>query len=605
MSILQSVIDTSTHAMLIMDSDGIITHVNNKIKTCFGLINLNQYSHPAGRIERGDVIIIADSYLGGDDGKLSPSDLATIGIQPGKVRSGDSLVAIGRFQDPSFSPLYKSIPGTANQELQLKSLWNGISIKAELSGNKSEISVGDLSYSMTYFLNIGQLVVVDGKTGLVKFWQDKGYSVRKEGIGYLLRGAEFQAKAPGLELDIRGEKYTKYFEGKEFVCDVDAVISGKEPGLSDRDYVVNGFPLVASIFPAKNGDDVKGIIVKCQKIDDIKTSIMERNLAIKRAEKMYQEIEKTLALEPPESFSGLSGSSTAMGKVRRQAYKLSQLDCNILITGESGTGKSFLADSIVKVQKRRGPFVRVDCTTIAPTLFESEMFGYVPGSFTGASAKGQEGFFEAANHGTIFLDEIGEIPINIQAKLLRVMQNKEICRVGSTKLIPIDVRILAATNRELKKEVDEGRFRRDLYYRLSAFCLELPPLRECQEDLCFIIDNLMDKLRIKYQMPEKVLSGEAFGKLLAYDWPGNIRELENVLERAVALSESDIIYSEQIHLESELPFSGTLKDHLTAEEKKMIVQTLAQCGGDKKEAMAALGLSKSVFYAKLKRHGLA
>ena len=167
----------------------------------------------------------------------------------------------------------------------------------------------------------------------------------------------------------------------------------------------------------------------------------------------------------------------------------------------------------------------------------------VGGAFTGANPQGKAGFFESADGGTIFLDEIGEIPLQIQAKLLSVIQNKVVCRVGSTRSVPVDVRILAATNRDLRAEVAAGRFRQDLYYRLSAFSVELPPLRSCPEDVCFLIDRLMEKIPQKYGVPPRSLSGEAFGKLLAYNWPGNIRELENVLENAVALSESELIYA--------------------------------------------------------------
>ena len=243
----------------------------------------------------------------------------------------------------------------------------------------------------------------------------------------------------------------------------------------------------------------------------------------------------------------------------------------------------------------------MDCATISPTLFESEMFGYVGGAFTGANPQGKAGFFEAAD---IFLDEIGEIPLQIQAKLLSVIQNKVVCRVGSTRSVPVDVRILAATNRDLRAEVAAGRFRQDLYYRLSAFSVELPPLRSCPEDVCFLIDRLMEKIPQKYGVPPRSLSGEAFGKLLAYNWPGNIRELENVLENAVALSESELIYAEHIHLEGTAPAPLTLKERLKREERQILRQTLAQCGGSRVKAMELLGLSKTVFYGKLKEYQL-
>lgn len=246
-------------------------------------------------------------------------------------------------------------------------------------------------------------------------------------------------------------------------------------------------------------------------------------------------------------FLRIFGNGRDMMDIKRSAYKLARLSCSILITGESGTGKTRMAKAISSVQIRKGPFIHVDCSTIAPTLFESEMFGYVSGAFTGANPKGKAGFFEEADGGTIFLDEIGELPPDIQAKLLNVIQNKTVYRVGSTRPIPVDVRIIAATNRDLRRGVSEGWFRTDLYYRLSAFTIELPPLRECSEDIIFLIDSLMGEMRKKYGTSEKYLSGEAFQKLLSYEWPGNIRELENVLERAVALTDSEIIYPEHLH----------------------------------------------------------
>ena len=176
--------------------------------------------------------------------------------------------------------------------------------------------------------------------------------------------------------------------------------------------------------------------------------------------------------------------------------------------------------------------------------------------------------------------------------------------MGSTRSVLVDVRILAATNRDLRAEVAAGRFRQDLYYRLSAFSVELPPLRSCPEDVCFLIDRLMEKIPQKYGVPPRSLSGEAFGKLLAYNWPGNIRELENVLENAVALSESELIYAEHIHLEGTAPAPLTLKERLKREERQILRQTLAQCGGSRVKAMELLGLSKTVFYGKLKEYQL-
>ena len=342
---------------------------------------------------------------------------------------------------------------------------------------------------------------------------------------------------------------------------------------------------------------------RSQLIADLKT----RNAELEEAHRLLAERNTHLMRTIQENYQTkkIVGQCEAMRKVIQLALTIARRPINTLILGPTGAGKEVIAKAIhFNSPRREGPFVAVNCTAIPDSLFESEMFGYVGGAFTGANPQGKAGFFEAADGGTIFLDEIGEIPLQIQAKLLSVIQNKVVCRVGSTRSVPVDVRILAATNRDLRAEVAAGRFRQDLYYRLSAFSVELPPLRSCPEDVCFLIDRLMEKIPQKYGVPPRSLSGEAFGKLLAYNWPGNIRELENVLENAVALSESELIYSEHIHLEGTAPAPLTLKERLKREERQILRQTLAQCGGSRVKAMELLGLSKTVFYGKLKEYQL-
>lgn len=601
MDMLQSVMEASSQAMFTLDREGTITHINQQTKDYFGLFNHSRHSHGPGRLERGDLVIIADTSIGADDGNLSPADLERLNIRDRKLRAGDRLAAVGRYDTPDSKPVYKFLPGGDAETLELSTAWEGISIRIFIDGREAAVTVGEVTYTIDYFWCIGQLVVLDGNTGQVKFWEEKGYSARKEGIGSLLRGAPFTGKSPGSEIKVTGYYFREFFEGTLFERHLEQVMTGQAPEFRDMPYEINGYELVASILPVTDsGGTLSGVIVKFRNIEDIRVTIQERNNAIKSAERRYREREQ--ASRPEEAaFAALFGGGAATAEVRHRAYKLSQLDCNVLITGESGTGKSYMARAFSRAQPRKGAFVTVDCSTIAPSLFESEMFGYAGGAFTGADPKGRAGFFEEAGGGTIFLDEIGEIPLDIQAKLLRAIQDKVVCRVGSTRLIPVNVRILAATNCNLREKVAAGQFRQDLYYRLSAFSLELPSLRNCQEDVYFLIDHLMEKILQKYDMPKKVLSGEAVNKLLAYDWPGNIRELENVLESAAALSESDIIYAEHIRLE-QTPVRMTLRQRLRQEEEKIIRQTLAQCGGSRARAMEELGLSKTVFYGKLKEY---
>lgn len=611
MGIVETLLESSSHAIITMDSEGIITHINSQAMERFGLINHSSYSHPAGRIEEGDIVIIADTALGRDDDNFTLEQLESLGISDKFIRYGDMLVAVAEFgTEKNRRPaMWKSIKRGDSDFLHLETNIDGTDITVSINGRTADVKVHGICYSISYFQSIVQTVILDGKTHQVKFWNEKGYSARKEGIGSLLReGGSFIAKSPNFKVQVIGYHFSEFFEGKQFESDLRAIIDGDIQKCENREYEVNGYQLIASILPIKNdGGGVTGIVVKFRRIEDIKATITERNEAIKAAEKNYRSEYLSENIDKNDNdeadFLRIFGNGRDMMDIKRSAYKLARLSCSILITGESGTGKTRMAKAISSVQIRKGPFIHVDCSTIAPTLFESEMFGYVSGAFTGANPKGKAGFFEEADGGTIFLDEIGELPPDIQAKLLNVIQNKTVYRVGSTRPIPVDVRIIAATNRDLRRGVSEGWFRTDLYYRLSAFTIELPPLRECSEDIIFLIDSLMGEMRKKYGTSEKYLSGEAFQKLLSYEWPGNIRELENVLERAVALTDSEIIYPEHLHIEEGISHL-TLRDRLKKEEKRIIEAALLKAKGNRSAAMRELGITKTIFYEKLKEYSI-
>lgn len=611
MGIIETLLESSSHAIITMDSEGIITHINSQAMERFGLINHSSYSHPAGRIEEGDIVIIADTALGRDDDNFTLEQLESLGISDKFIRYGDMLVAVAEFgTEKNRRPaMWKSIKRGDSDFLHLETNIDGTDITVSINGRTADVKVHGICYSISYFQSIVQTVILDGKTHQVKFWNEKGYSARKEGIGSLLReGGSFIAKSPNFKVQVIDYHFSEFFEGKQFESDLRAIIDGDIQKCENREYEVNGYQLIASILPIKNdGGGVTGIVVKFRRIEDIKATITERNEAIKAAEKNYRSEYLSENIDKNDNdeadFLRIFGNGRDMMDIKRSAYKLARLSCSILITGESGTGKTRMAKAISSVQIRKGPFIHVDCSTIAPTLFESEMFGYVSGAFTGANPKGKAGFFEEADGGTIFLDEIGELPPDIQAKLLNVIQNKTVYRVGSTRPIPVDVRIIAATNRDLRRGVSEGWFRTDLYYRLSAFTIELPPLRECSEDIIFLIDSLMGEMRKKYGTSEKYLSGEAFQKLLSYEWPGNIRELENVLERAVALTDSEIIYPEHLHIEEGISHL-TLRDRLKKEEKRIIEAALLKAKGNRSAAMKELGVTKTIFYEKLKEYSI-
>ena len=293
--------------------------------------------------------------------------------------------------------------------------------------------------------------------------------------------------------------------------------------------------------------------------------------------------------------------------------RAAQLDTVVLIQGETGTGKERIASYIHQNSPRaRKNFIRVNCGAIPESLAESELFGYERGAFTGANREGKPGLFEVAHEGTIFLDEVGELSLATQTKLLRVLQEKEITRVGGSKPIPIDVRVIAATNRDLQKCVTEGAFREDLYYRINVFSLRIPPLRERISDLYLLSRSLTESVCAQYGIPPKKLSGSAVEKLLQHTWPGNIRELGNVIERAVAVCESSIIGPEEIELspvgarpaEAAPVLSGPLKAQLEYAEEQALLRALAVAEGDKRRAMELLEMKKSSFYERLQHYGI-
>ncbi len=245
-------------------------------------------------------------------------------------------------------------------------------------------------------------------------------------------------------------------------------------------------------------------------------------------------------IKSKQGFSGIIGRAPEMDRLYRIIAKAAQSSHPVLILGESGTGKEMVARSIhFSGPFRDKPFIPVDCGSLVPTLIESELFGYVKGAFTGAM-QAKEGLLAIAEGGTVFLDEVGELPVDLQAKLLRAIQEKEIRPVGSTKRVPINVRILAATNRDLEQGVAQGTFRRDLYFRLNVLTLRIPPLRERRQDVPLLAGYFLDRLS-RTSGEEKTLSDEALKAMLAYDWPGNVRELENCLERAWALTTGPVI----------------------------------------------------------------
>lgn len=319
------------------------------------------------------------------------------------------------------------------------------------------------------------------------------------------------------------------------------------------------------------------------------------------------------ALDQRYGFEGIVGHSKSFLRVLDQAARVAQRDTTVLVQGETGTGKELLARAIHHNSRRRNqPFIAINCGAIPKDLVESELFGYVRGAFTGAQTN-KPGRIEAADGGTLFLDEIGELPMDAQVKLLRVLQEGELTKLGADTQIQVDVRIIAATHRNLPAMVEDETFREDLYYRLAVVPLMIPPLRERREDLPELIDVLLERAKARHSMHEVRLSSQVQHRLIAYRWPGNVRQVENVLERMLVLSASDLISIEDLPEElattpntpasfwPELPEEGI---SLEAIERDLISRALEKFAGNQTHAARYLDISRRTLIYRLEKHGL-
>ncbi|HEX5423776.1 MAG TPA: sigma-54 dependent transcriptional regulator [Candidatus Acidoferrales bacterium] len=310
-------------------------------------------------------------------------------------------------------------------------------------------------------------------------------------------------------------------------------------------------------------------------------------------------------------YDNIIAQSEKMQAVLRLAERVAPTNATVLIGGESGVGKDLIARAIHQhSQRASGPFIKINSTAIPETLLESELFGYEKGAFSGATTS-KPGKFELADKGTLFLDEIGDIPAAIQVKLLRVLQEREFERLGGTKTLKVDVRLIAATNRDLRAALEEGTFREDLYYRLNVVAIDIPPLREHKEDIPGLVDFFLQKYAKEMGKPAPKISSQALELLVDFHWPGNIRELENIIQRAVTLSESTTIEPADIHLDVAAPKANAAGNHflppgmtLDQWEEQAIREALHRANGNKSQAARLLGLTRNALRYRLSQMGV-
>lgn len=389
---------------------------------------------------------------------------------------------------------------------------------------------------------------------------------------------------------------------------------------------INGSEMIANRFPLFENGEVVGALGTVMFRNPEEWRMYQSKIQQLVDELTYYQTKVQKDLKSKYSFQDLIGTSSAFLAAKKLAERVSGSNSSVLLIGESGTGKELFAHAIHENSFRSSaPFVAINCASIPEHLLESELYGYEEGAFTGAKKGGKMGQFELANGGTLFLDEIGDMPLSMQSKLLRVLQEKELQRVGGHKFIPVDVRIIAATHRDLEQMVKKGNFRQDLYYRLNVIKIDIPPLRKRKEDIPLISMNLLKKLEKRFYRKGIELSDEVLKRLMEHTWPGNIRELENVLERCINVLDGKTIQLGHLPLylrdqknECDDPIQSTfktnkgtptlplqpLKETLAQAEKQAIQHALAAANGNKLEAAKLLDIGKTSFYEKCKLYNI-
>ncbi|MFD1415073.1 sigma-54 interaction domain-containing protein [Oceanobacillus jeddahense] len=415
--------------------------------------------------------------------------------------------------------------------------------------------------------------------------------------------------------DIIGKKITDFFaperlEVLKSITEGSSVTNSQHHAREDLVVMINSNPVYLN-------KEVIGAVVS---ETNITSQIRLHNELSNTTEKLFnleKEVNKLMPSEDP--FVAIKGNSNILKKTISMTRKAATTNTNILIYGESGVGKELFAKAVHNIREgQNAPFVPINCGAIPSTLFESEIFGYEKGAFSGADQKGKKGKVELAKGGTLFLDEIGEMPLDMQVKILRLLQEKKFFSVGGTKEKEVDFRVVAATNRNLKKLVEEGKFREDLYYRLNVVNIEIPPLRSRPEDVIELTHYFLYEISIKYNRPIYGISQAVMQALLQHDWPGNIRELKNGIERLVVFSENGEIKVEDLPFEiggtksapgKQLPYfteydNRALSERLEEVEKEIILKQLEKENGNKLACAKTLQITRATLYNRINKLGL-
>jgi len=607
---LNEILDNISQGVIVIDTEGIITTYNKKAKEIFGIFESTKISHKSDRLKKDDLVFIVDNKVGEDDGELDYKSFEKIGIYDKNLKKGDSILAFGTYKSSNndVNENYKIIEvSDQSGEVYLDGVYRELKYKLSIDYSKKilEININDTIYSMNYRYAVGHMVII--RNNELVFYQSKGYTARNESLRYILEERVFREKGKNAQaINPIGDFIFNVHErnnemDKFYRC------ATKEDNIVTNEFMnINGIATLSSIIPLYSEENKIGAILRVEDITELKEVIEERNVLLKNLKKTEKLLEdENIA----RSFKKFQGVSAHINDIKKIAYKSSKTDSTVLILGESGTGKSTLAEEIHNISNRKNnKFLHINCASLPESLLESELFGYEGGAFTNSRKSGKPGLFELANNGTVFLDEIGEMPLKIQGKLLNFLQNKTFYRIGGIEEIKVDTRIICATNKNLEQLIKEKEFREDLYYRINIIPIYIEPLRNRIEDIPLLVDKLIENLSKKLKKEHITMTREAMNKLMCLSWLGNIRELENVLERTISLNDSNVIYSKDIlvyNTKNETQeINESLKVGLEEAEKKIIINCLRAYKGNIKACLNILEVGKTSFYDKLKKYNI-
>lgn len=453
---------------------------------------------------------------------------------------------------------------------------------------KSEAEKNGLSYLEALLETTSEAISIVNNQGEVQYWNsqaEKLYGIPKE--------------------NIIGEKINEFFEKEDLK--LLEILKTREPVFNvyhqprpDKHVRISSSPIF----------NVTGELIGALSIDQDISNIVQLNEKLSLTTTELQKIKQQYNLKAHNGpLSNIKGNSDALQRVKALTLKVAKTNATVLIQGESGVGKELFAQGIHEASARSNEaFVPINCGAIPEALFESEFFGYEKGSFTGADKNGKAGKVERANGGTLFLDEVGMLPLDMQVKLLRVLQEREVSRIGGHSPIKVDIRIVAATNSDLEEMVRTGQFREDLYYRLNVVTLKIPPLRERAEDIPVLMENFFNEFTFNHHKEPPTIAENAMALCMNYQWPGNIRELRNVVERMVILIDAASIEPEDLrHIMPQIEIgakqSGLIQERNQL-EKERIVEALHETYGNKSAAAKLLGISRVSLYKKISQYGI-